>query len=274
MESTQPSADISTLKDRLKTVWTAGDFAVIARTYEKGAAEFVGRLGIRPGTRLLDVACGDGNTTLPAAHAGASVTGLDLAPYLIERAKERAKEQNIDATFDIGDVEAMPYPDASFDMVITMFGAMFAPRPEVTAGELVRVCRPGGLVAMANWTPEGFIGQMFKLMGKHVKPPAGMPSPLLWGDEDTVGQRFSQGVADLKMLRQIITFEMPFSPADVVEMFRKFYGPTQKAFDSLDADAQTALRRDLEQLWSDNNSAEDGTTRVLSEYLEVHATRA
>jgi ubiquinone/menaquinone biosynthesis C-methylase UbiE len=274
MESTQPSADISTLKDRLKTVWTAGDFAVIARTYEKGAAEFVGRLGIRPGTRLLDVACGDGNTTLPAAHAGASVTGLDLAPYLIERAKERAKEQNIDATFDIGDVEAMPYPDASFDMVITMFGAMFAPRPEVTAGELVRVCRPGGLIAMANWTPEGFIGQMFKLMGKHVKPPAGMPSPLLWGDEDTVGQRFSQGVADLKMLRQIITFEMPFSPADVVEMFRKFYGPTQKAFDSLDAEAQTALRKDLEHLWTENNSAEDNTTRVLSEYLEVHATRA
>jgi ubiquinone/menaquinone biosynthesis C-methylase UbiE len=274
MESTQPTADINTLKDRLKTVWTAGDFAVIARTYEKGAAEFVGRLGIRPGTRLLDVACGDGNTTLPAAHAGASVTGLDLAPYLIERAKERAKEQNIDATFDIGDVEAMPYPDASFDMVITMFGAMFAPRPEVTAGELVRVCRPGGLVAMANWTPEGFIGQMFKLMGKHVKPPAGMPSPLLWGDEDTVGQRFSQGVADLKMLRQIITFEMPFSPADVVEMFRKFYGPTQKAFDSLDAEAQTALRKDLEHLWTENNSAEDNTTRVLSEYLEVHATRA
>lgn len=274
MESTQATVDIGTLKDRLKTVWTAGDFAVIARTYEKGAAEFVGRLGIRPGTRLLDVACGDGNTTLPAAHAGASVTGLDLAPYLIERAKERAKEQNIDATFDVGDVEAMPYPDASFDMVISMFGAMFAPRPEVTAGEMVRVCRPGGLIAMANWTPEGFIGQMFKLMGRHVKPPAGMPSPLLWGDEDTVGQRFADGVADLKMVRRIIQFDMPFSPAETVEMFRKYYGPTQKAFDSLDAEAQSALRKELEQLWSDNNSAEDNTTRVLSEYLEVHATRA
>lgn len=274
MDSTQTTIDINALKDRLKAVWTAGDFAEIARSYERGAIEFVNRVGIKPGTRLLDVACGDGNQSIPAARAGAEVTGIDLAPYLVERARENAKQQGVDATFEVGDAEAMPYADASFDTVITMFGAMFAPRPEVTASELKRVCRPGGMIAMANWTPEGFIGQMFKLVGKHVKPPVGMPSPLLWGDEDTVGQRFSEGIAELKMVRRIINFDFPFSTEETVEAFLKYYGPTQKAFGSLDAEGQAAFRADLEQLWSDNNSADDGRTHVLSEYLEVHATRA
>lgn len=274
MDSTATTVDINALKDRLKAVWTAGDFSLIADLYRQGATDFVNRLGIKPGTRLLDVACGDGNQSIPAARAGAAVTGLDLAPYLIEKARERAKAENIDATFDVGDAEAMPYADGSFDMVMTMFGAMFAPRPEVTASELVRVCKPGGMIGMANWTPEGFIGQMFKLVGRHVPPPAGMPSPLLWGDEDTVGQRFSDGIADLKMVRRIIAFDLPVSPEGTVDAFFKYYGPTQKAINSLDPDGQAALRKDMEQLWSDNNSAEDGKTHVLSEYLEVHAFKA
>jgi hypothetical protein len=159
---------------------------------------------------------------------------------------------------------------------VTMFGAMFAPRPEKVAAELTRVCRAGGRIAMANWTPQGFVGQMFKRTGAHVPPPANMPSPILWGDETIVGERLRDGIADLQLNRRLITFEFPFSPEEVVEHFRKYYGPTQKAFDALaaDEDKQTALRRDLENLWRENNLADDGTTRIESEYLEVVATRA
>ena len=143
----------------------------------------MGRVDLKPGMQVLDVACGNGNVAIPAARAAAEVTGIDIAPYLIEQAIARAERAGLDVDFDIGDVEAMPYEDAAFDAVLTMFGAMFAPRPDVTADELKRVCRPGGTIGMANWTPEGFIGQMFKITGKHVQPPAGMASPLLWGDE-------------------------------------------------------------------------------------------
>jgi SAM-dependent methyltransferase len=252
----------------------AGDFAEIAKSFESGAEEFVVRLGVKPGTTVLDVACGNGNTALPAARLGAEVTGLDIASYLIEQAIERVAAARAKAEFDVGDAEDLPYEDASFDTVMTMFGAMFAPRPDVVAHELKRVCRPGGLIAMANWTPEGFIGQMFKITGKHVPPPAGMPSPLQWGIEETVQERFADGVGDLQTIRRNIDFVFPFGPAEVVEHFRRYYGPTQKAFEALDAQGQAALRKDLEELWSGFNSATDGTTKVSSEYMEVKAIRA
>jgi SAM-dependent methyltransferase len=274
MDSTKMTSDLEVLKQKLRATWTAGDFAEIAKSFETGAEDFVTRLDINPGTVVLDVACGNGNTAIPAAKIGAEVTGVDIAPYLIEQAIERAVAAGVSAEFDIGDAEALPYEDSSFDLLITMFGAMFAPRPDVIASELKRVCKPGGLIAMANWTPQGFIGQMFKATGKYVAPPAGMPSPLLWGDEDTVADRFAEGIQSLELVRRDIDFIFPFGPAEVVEHFRKFYGPTQKAFDSLDADGQAALRKDLEQLWSDNNQASDGTTLVISEYLEVKAVRA
>jgi ubiquinone/menaquinone biosynthesis C-methylase UbiE len=220
------------------------------------------------------VACGTGNLALPAARAGADVTGVDIAPNLVEQARENARREGLNAKFDEGDAEALPYDDASFDAVVTMFGGMFAPRPELVAAELKRVCRPGGFVAMANWTPAGFIGQMFKTMGAHVTPPAGMPSPLLWGVEENVRERFGEGISRLESQPQMLKFAFPFSPAEVVEHFRSFYGPTQKAFGTLDESKQAALRKDLEQLWSTNNRATDGTTAIDAEYLEVIATRA
>ncbi len=180
MDSVRMAPEMESLKNRLRATWISGDFGEIATSIAAGAEEFVSGLGLKPGTRVLDVACGTGNLAIPAARAGAIVTGLDIAPNLLDQARARAKAEGVEAIFDVGDAEDMPYGDASFDVVMTMFGAMFAPRPEVTASELKRVCRPGGLIAMANWTPEGFIGQMFKATGKHVKPPAGMPSPLLW----------------------------------------------------------------------------------------------
>lgn len=274
MQSTQLSPEMETLKGKLRGMWIAGDFGEIAKSIAEGAEEFVGRLDLKPGMRVLDVATGTGNLAIPAAKTGAVVTGVDIAPNLIEQATTRAEAEGVTAKFEVGDAEAMPYEDASFDVVMTMFGAMFAPRPDVTASELKRVCRSGGSIAMANWTPEAFTGQMFKTGAKHVPPPPGMPSPVLWGSEDVVRERLADGISDLKLERRKIMFTYPFGPKEVVEHFRKYFGPTQKQFEMLDEAGQAALRADLEALWEANNQATDGTTRVESEYLEVLARKA
>lgn len=265
--------EMRNLKAKLHTVWTTGDFGRIAKTLETGAAEFVGRLDLQPGMKVLDVACGSGNLALPAARIGADVTGVDIAENLIEQAHANAEKENLKIRFDVGDAENLPYEDASFDVVMTMFGAMFAPRPEFVASELKRVTRAGGKIAMANWTPAGFIGQMFKITGKHVPPPP-MPSPILWGDESTIKDRLNEGFAEIKTTSRMVSLIFPFSPAETVEYFRQFYGPTQMAFKALDEEKQTALRRELEELWTANNSVTDGTTDVKAEYLEVIAERA
>jgi SAM-dependent methyltransferase len=270
----QPKPDLAVLKSKLRATWMAGDFDQIAKSYERGAAEFVARLDLRPGMRVLDVACGTGNLALPAARAGATVTGVDIAPNLLDAGRARARAEGLTIQFDEGDAEEMSYPDGAFDVVVTMFGAMFAPRPEKAAEELTRVCRPGGVIAMANWVPGGFIGQIFKTTSAYVPPPAGMAPPVLWGDEATVRQRFGKKLAELRFQRRFMTFNFPFAAPQVVEFWRQYYGPTQRAFDALDADKQGAYRRDLECLWSDHNRATDDTTRVESEYLEVLAIRA
>jgi SAM-dependent methyltransferase len=224
--------------------------------------------------RVLDVACGTGNLAIPAARLGAVVTGVDIAPNLIEQARENARREGLTIQFDEGDAENLPYEDGSFDAVITMFGAMFTPRPELTAAELKRVVRPGGIIAMANWTPAGFIGQMFKIVGKHVPPPANMPSPLMWGSEEVVRERLGEGISDLQTSRQSVDFVLPFDPAQTVEQFLVYYGPTNKALNALDDNAKTAFRSDLENHWTTYNRATDGTTDVPSEYLKVVAVRS
>ena len=266
--------DLPALKTKLRATWIAGDFGEIARIYTSQAEEFIKRLDLKPGMKVLDVACGTGNLAIPAARAGADVTGVDIAPNSLEQARENARREGLNIQFDEGDAEALPYEDASFDAVVTMFGAMFAPRPELVAAELKRVCRPGGFIAMANWTPTGFIGKMFKTTASHFPPPPGMTSPVLWGVEETVRERFGEGISQVETKPQSIRWVFPFSPAEVVEHFRKYYGPTQKAFGALDENAQAALRQDLEQLWSANNRATDGTTDLDAEYLEVKAVRA
>jgi SAM-dependent methyltransferase len=267
------TTEMESLKSRLKATWMSGDFDKIAQTYEPGAVEFIERLAIEPGTRVLDVACGSGNLSLPAARAGARVTGLDIAPNLIETARERARAEGLKMDFDEGDAERLPYDDASFDSIVTMFGAMFAPQPLETAREMVRVCRRGGRIAMANWTPEGFIGQMFKTTAAHVPPP-NIPSPLLWGDEATVRERLVTGVSDLQFTRRTVSFRLPIGPEQTVDYFRAWYGPTLRAFAALGEDGQRALHRDLARLWSEHNQATDNSTHVVSEYLEVLATRS
>jgi SAM-dependent methyltransferase len=178
--------------------------------------------------------------------------------------------------FDEADAEQLPYADGTFDTVVSMFGVMFAPRPELAAGELVRVCRRGGTIALANWTPTGFIGHMFKITAGHVPPAPGVPSPIQWGEPARIRERFSDRVSSLELTPRMITFTFPFAGAELVQFWRQYYGPTNRAFEALAADPekQEALRRDLEQLWTRNNHATGGTTRVESEYLEVIATRA
>ena len=274
MESAATSPEMDALKTKLRATWIAGDFGQIARYYTRDAESFINRLNLKPGMKVLDVACGTGNLALPAARTGAEVTGVDIAPNSVEQARENAKREGLNAKFDEGDAEALPYADASFDAVVTMFGAMFAPRPELVAAELKRVCRPGGVIAMANWTPGGFIGQMFKTNAAYLPLPPGMASPVLWGVEETVRERLSQGISKLETKLQNVNWVFPFSPAEVVEHFRLYYGPTQKAFGALDESKQAALRKDLDQLWEKHNRATDGSTEVDAEYLEVIATRA
>ncbi|HSL46920.1 MAG TPA: class I SAM-dependent methyltransferase [Anaerolineales bacterium] len=265
--------EMEALKARLKATWMSGDYGHFARYLLPGALDFLSRMHIEPGTRILDVACGAGQTAIPLAQAGANVTGVDIATNLIEQARARAQAENVDVRFEEADAEMLPYEDGSFDIVISLIGAMFAPRPELVAAELKRVARPGGKIIMGNWTPGGFVGQMFKTQGKHVPPPAMMAPPVKWGDEETIRERFNDGMSYLSVSRHLYPFRYPFSPSEVVEFFRTYYGPTHKAFAALDVEGQAALRRDLEQLWTEHNRATDGTTYVEAEYLEVIAIR-
>lgn len=270
--TTGMTPEMSALKTRLKATWESGDYGVFAKYLEQGALEFFDRVNVLPGTRLLDVACGAGQLTIPAARKGIEVTGLDLAANLVEQARARAAAEGLTIQVDEGDAENLPYPDASFDAVMSLIGSMFAPRPDLVASEMLRVCRSGGTIIMGNWTPEGHIGQMFKVIGKHVPPPPHFPSPLLWGDETTCRQRLA-GVRDLQITRHLYPFAYPFRPSDVVDFFIEYYGPTKKAYGSLDDTGRKAFHEDLTALWTRNNSAADGTTRVLAEYIQVIGTR-
>ena len=271
MQTTIP--DLAKLKSTLKAVWTAGDFSQIANFTATEAENFVERIGIPVGSQVLDVACGSGNTSIPAAKAGGSVTGVDIAANSLEKARSRAAREDVSVDFREGDAEDLPFPDASFDVVLTMFGAMFAPRPEKVAAELLRVCKPGGIIAMANWTPQGFVGKSFQLTAKHVPPPP-VPAPVLWGDESVVRQRLASGTKKVDCVRQQVHFLYPFTPRETVNFFRLYFGPTQIAFSRLDEAGQQALATDMEALWSEHNTAKDGTTSVIGEYLDVRAVRA
>ena len=270
--ATPTSKEFDDLKIRLKTTWMTGDYDLFSRFMEKDAEQFFRRLGVTPGTRLLDVGCGAGQLALIAARAGAQVTGCDIATNWIEKARARAAAEGLQVTFEEGDAESLPYADAQFDAVISLIGAMFAPRPDRVAAELTRVCRPGGMIAMANWTPAGFIGQMFKAIARHIAP-SGMPSPVLWGDEATVRDRLREGIAVLEFSLRLYHFDYPFPPDAVVDFFRTNYGPMSRAFASLDMSGQAKLRSELVSLWSAHNKAVDNTTKVDAEYLEVIATR-
>ena len=259
------------LAARARRIWNGGDFHPIARSFEPGAQAFVARLGLTPGARVLDVACGTGNLALPAARAGAQVTGVDIAPSLLVEARHQARLANLAIRFDEGDAEALPYADAQFDVTITMFGAMFAYRQERAAAELLRVTRPGGRVAMANWTAEGFVGQMLKAHAAVVPPPPGIPSPLAWGDETAVRSFFGGRVTDLQMVRRTLELRFDLTPVEVTELFARCYGPTVATLAAASAEGKRQLREELTRLFRVHNQATNGSTVVVGEYLDVNA---
>jgi len=265
---------IDQIKSNMRSTWMAGDFGVVAKTITSAAEAFITRLALPPGTRVLDIATGTGNLALPLARSGCIVTGVDIAPNLLEQARARTAEENLTIAFDEGDAEALPYADASFDAVVTMFGAMFAPRPEIVATEFARVLKPCGTLAMANWDPASFTGLMFKIGSKHVPPNPDIPPPVLWGDDATVRARLASGFTDIHTQLIPVDFDLPFDAAGVVDFFRKYFGPTQVAFSRLDPAGQDAFAADLEALWSTHNVSPTPTTHTLvkNQYLQVVAT--
>ncbi len=263
------------IKESMQIAWMAGDFGVIAKTISGGAEKFVEALEIKPGMCVLDVATGTGNLAIPIARKGAKVIGVDIAANLLEQARERAKAEGLEVQFDEGDAEALPYGDGQFDMAVTMFGAMFAPRPEMVARELGRVLKPGGRLAMANWNAAGFSGQMFKVASKHAPGPAGIPPPVQWGDEAIAKQRLGPYFTQVQTELISIKFALPMPPAEVVEFFRQYFGPTHMAFKRLDMAGQEALAAELESLWAEANTADEPTrhTLVRNEFLRVTGVR-
>ena len=266
-------AEIAPLKSRLRRIWNAGDYDRVSHYTQIEAEGFYRRLAVPPGSRLLDVACGSGQLALIAARNGVDATGVDIAENLIGRARERARLEGLNAHFYEADAEDLPFADASFDVVTSVAGAMFAPRPEVVATELLRVCRRRGLIAMANWTSQGFVGQMFRIIANFVAP-SGMREPVLWGDQAEVRRLFGSGVSGLKFVRRNVVLSFPFPPSEVVRFFRLYHGPANRAFASLNRAGRLSLQEKMEELWATHNLAQGGFTKVDAEWLECVAKRA
>lgn len=264
--------NLSAIKDRQQKTWTSGDYARIGNTLVVIGELLCEAVDVRARDKVLDVATGSGNTAISAARRFCDVTGIDYVPELIENARNRAETEGAEITFDQGDAEDLPYPDASFDVVLSTLGVMFAPNQEKAAAELLRICRPGGKIGLANWTPDGFIGSMFRTQGKHVPPPPGIKPPPLWGTEERLTELLGEGVASLETTRRTYKFRY-HSPTHFVEHFRSYYGPTLKAFEALDEEGQEALAKDLVDLLEGWNTSGDETMIVPSDYLEVVAVR-
>jgi ubiquinone/menaquinone biosynthesis C-methylase UbiE len=265
--------DFAAIKTRQKAAWASGDYAVVGTTLQIVGESLCEALDLRAGQRVLDVAAGNGNATLAAARRWCEVTSTDYVPALLDRGRERAAaERLVNIDFREADVEALPFDDGSFDAVISTFGCMFAPNPQRVASELLRVCKPGGKIGLANWTPEGFIGQLFKTIGKHVPPPAGVASPALWGTRARLAELFETQAAAIRTEPRQFVFRYR-SPTHWLDVFKNYYGPVLKAFAALDATAQPALAEDLLALIGRFNRADDGSMVAPSDYLEIVITR-
>jgi len=266
-----PAPDFTAIKARQQAAWGSGDYAVIGTTLQIVGEALAEACDLCCDERVLDVAAGNGNATLAAARRGCTVTSTDYVASLLERGAERARAERLDVRFQVADVEALPFADAAFDAVLSTFGVMFAPDHAKSAAEMARVCRPGGRLGMANWTPEGFIGQLFKVLGRHVAPPAGVTPPSMWGVEAHVRQLFGARVASVTAVPKTFQFRYR-SATHFVDVFRTWYGPTHKAFASLPADKADELRRDLIALLDRSNRASPGSLVVPSDYLEIVVT--
>ena len=266
-QTTPPSIDLAAVKGRQQAAWSSGDYAVIGTTLQIVGEQLCEAIDLRSTDRVLDVAAGNGNATLAAARRFADVVSTDYVGALLARGQERAAADRLAVTFQEADAEALPFEDASFDVVMSTFGVMFTPNHEQAAHELRRVCRPGGKIGLANWTPEGFIGQLFKIIGKYIPPAPGTRPPSLWGTRAHIAALFG---SDAIVVAERRSFVFRYkSPAHWVETFRTYYGPIVKAFAAIDAEAREALSADLYALLDKFNFSGDGTLVVPSEYLEV-----
>ena len=271
MTQTLTLDDLEAIKEKQQATWSAGDYAVIGTTLQIVGEALCEAVDVAAGWQVLDVAAGNGNASLAAARRGCEVTATDYVDSLLERARTRAAADGLSLTTRSADAEDLPFEDASFDGVLSTFGVMFTPNPERAAAELVRVCRPGGRIGLANWTPAGFVGQMFKIVGQHAAPPPGVPSPLMWGTEDRLHELFGEH-AEVEIARKAFTFRFR-SAEDFFETFKAYYGPMVRASASLDAEGQASLRDQLVALAAGANRSTNGSLSVDSEYLEVVATR-
>ena len=264
--------DLNALKTRQQTAWASGDYAVIGTTLQLVGEQLAEACDLRWDERVLDVAAGNGNATLAAARRGAQVTSTDYVASLLDRGAERARAERLDVQFQVADAEALPFADASFDAVLSTFGVMFAPDHAKSASEMARVCRPGGRIGLANWTPEGFIGQVFKTLGRHLPPPASVQPPSLWGVQAHLQSLFGDRAAKIAVTPRVFNFRYR-SAAHFIEVFRTWYGPMHKAFAALPAAGAQALEADLAELINRLNRAGAGSLVVPSDYVEVVITR-
>lgn len=270
---TAVTPDYAAIKTRQKAAWSSGDYAVVGTTLQIVGETLCEAVDLRAGERVLDVAAGNGNATLAAARRWCEVTSTDYVPALLERGRERAAAERLHAIdFREADAEALPFDDASFDAVLSTFGCMFSPNAPRVASELLRVCRHGGRIGLANWTPEGFIGQVFKTLGRHVPPPAGVASPALWGTRARIDELFASAAVSIQVEQRHFNFRYR-SPEHMLDVFRGYYGPMLKAFAALDAQGQDALAAALIELMNEFNVAGEGALVIPSAYLEVVITR-
>jgi SAM-dependent methyltransferase len=263
--------DLEAVKSRQQAAWASGDYAVVGTTLQLVGEQLAETCELQWDERVLDVAAGNGNATLAAARRGCRVVSTDYVGALLERGAERAHAERLTVDFKVADAEALPFPDLSFDAVLSTFGVMFSPNHAQAAAELARVCRSGGRIGLANWTPDSFIGQLFKTLGRHVPPPAGVASPALWGVDEHLRTLFSDRVSSLWTTRRVFNFRYR-SPAHFIDVFRTWYGPVHKAFASLPADRAKALTADLTELLNGLNRAGTDSLVVPSEYLEAVIT--
>ena len=270
--ASQPTVDLAAVKGKQHMAWSAGDYAVVGTTLQLVGESLCEALDLRAGARVLDVAAGNGNATLAAARRWTDVTSTDYVPALLERGRARASAEGLPVRFEQADAEKLQYADASFDAVLSTFGVMFTPDQEKAASEMARVCKPGGKIGLANWTPSGLIGEVFKLLGRYLPPPAGVKSPALWGTEERLRELFGNRIDSMAVERRDFVFRYR-SAAHWLEVFRTFYGPMHKAFGVLDSAKQESLASDLNGLLGKFNRATDGTLVAPSEYLEVVITR-
>jgi ubiquinone/menaquinone biosynthesis C-methylase UbiE len=270
--STTPAPDLAALKTRQQAAWSSGNYAIVGSTLQIVGEELCEALDLRSGSKVLDVAAGNGMASLAAARRWCEVTSTDYVPALLERGRARAEAEGMEIEFREADAENLPFADGHFDTVISTFGVMFTPNQDKAAAELLRVCKPKGTIGLANWTPDGFIGQVFKTLGKYLPPPAGAKSPALWGTRARLGEMFDAGASSVKAQPRLFNFR--YRSADhFLDVFKTFYGPVLKAFAALDAAKQDELRNDLYALIVRMNRATDGTMVVPSEYLEVVITK-